>query len=213
MFQNRREAGERLASVMAPLAIGSPIIYALPRGGAPVAAPVALALKAPLDILFVRKIGAPWRPELALGAVVGAEPVLVERNEQILQSLDISEAEFQRLLSKELDEIARRRRRYALPPSQALAGRTAIVVDDGVATGATARVALRCVKSQFPQRLIFATPVGAADAVAEIAKIADEAICLSSPSNFGAVSEFYHEFGQVTDEEVLAAVASCAHAP
>lgn len=210
MFKTRSEAGRRLAERLADYCLRDPVVYALPRGGAPVAVPFAQAAGAPLDLLFVRKIGAPSEPELALGAVVGGEPPTIERNEEIIRAARVPPEEFDRLAALEIEEIAHRRRRYALPPALAVRGRTAVVMDDGVATGATARAALRSLRAEGASRIIFAAPVAPADAIATLKRFADAVVCLLQPADFQAVGAYYEDFGQVSDEQVLEAIASCA---
>src|ERR1700730_6772891 len=159
-FKDRREAGRELAVALSTYSDQKPVILALPRGGVPVAAEVATALKAPLDLILVRKIGGPPHPELAMGAVVdGSEPIIV-RNEDVIALAGIAESDFKAVCDSELAEIERRRRRYlGNRPRAPITGRTAIVIDDGVATGATTRAALRATRARQPRRLVLAVPV------------------------------------------------------
>jgi len=179
-------------------------VFALPRGGAPVAARIAEALEAPLDLVLVRKIGVPFQPELAMGAVAdGGKPITV-RNEDVIAMARVSEEAFEAVRQSELDEIERRRRLYVgsrlRPQAQ---GRIAIVVDDGVATGATTRAALRAVRARHPSKLVLATPVAPPDTLASLKPEADETICLETHEDFGAIGYFYADFRQTSDAEVI----------
>jgi predicted phosphoribosyltransferase len=207
VFADRRDAGRRLAAALAGYADRRPVILALPRGGVPVAAEVAAALGAPLDLVMVRKIGVPWQPELAMGAIVdGAEPVVV-RNEDVLRLSGVSPEEFRAARDAELAEIERRRARYLGDRLRAdPAGRVAIVVDDGIATGATVRAALRAVRKRRPQMLVLAVPVAATDAIDRLRDEADAIVCVEPSRHLMAVGAAYVDFGQTTDAEVLAAL-------
>ena len=207
-FLDRTEAGRRLAGALAAYRRAPVVVLALPRGGVPVAAEIAAALGAELDLLLVRKIGVPHQPELAMGAVAdGASPIIV-RNEEIIALSGVSEAEFEAVRDRELVEIRRRRARYLGDrPRSKLAGRTVIVVDDGVATGATVRAALRAVRAQGPGKLVLATPVAAPDVIEALRPEADEVVCLELHEPFGAIGFFYSDFSQVSDEEVVALLA------
>lgn len=208
IFADRIDAGRRLAAALAAYRPRRPVVLALPRGGVPVAAEIAQALAAPLDLVLVRKIGLPWQPELAIGAVVdGAEPVVV-RNEAILARAGVDEADFQRVCRQELAEIERRKARYIGQRSRAeLAGRSVIVVDDGIATGATMKAALQAVRQRGPAELVLAVPVAPAEAIAELRPEVDALVCLDVPEPFGAIGCFYRDFSQVSDEEVVATLA------
>jgi putative phosphoribosyl transferase len=176
------------------------VILALPRGGVPVAVEVAAALEAPLDLVLVRKIGLPARRELAMGAVVdGAHPIVV-RNEDVIRRAGIGEAEFKTVCDRELAEMERRRERYlGNPPRVEVAGRTVIIIDDGVATGATIRAALRAIRMQRPGRLVLAVH-GCADRCAcRPAAGADHVVCLEDHDVFVAIGLYYAEFRQTTD--------------
>jgi len=203
-FADRRQAGARLAAALDHLRAARPVVLALPRGGVPVAFEVAKALDAPLDLVLVRKIGVPGHEELALGAVVdGAHPQFV-LNEDVAQMTapppDYVEAAQKRALA----EIERRRRLYlgAAEPI-AVKGRVAIVVDDGIATGATMKSALRGVRRQDPDRLVLAAPVAPPSGIAELAAECDEVVTLATPEPFYAVGLYYTDFAQTTDEEVI----------
>jgi predicted phosphoribosyltransferase len=203
-FRDRAEAGRRLATALAHYRDRRAAILALPRGGLPVAAEIAAALAAPLDLIFVRKIGAPFQPELAMGAVVDGAAPLTVRNDDVIGAAGISDAEFAAMRERELMEIRRRRERYlhGRVPLDA-AGRTAIVVDDGVATGATTRAALRAVRQQNPAELVVAVPVGASDTLRALQDEADAIVCLEHHKRFGAIGAYYRDFSQVSDEEVI----------
>lgn len=206
---DRADAGRRLAVRLAGYRDRNPVVLALPRGGVPVAAEIARALGAPLDLVLVRKIGLPWNPELAIGAVVdGTHPVIV-RNEAVIRSTGIGAAEFERACAGEMREIERRRRRYLGGRGPALlGGRAVIVVDDGIATGATMRAALRAIRQHRPAVLVLAVPVAPADALDALRPEADELVCLATPEAFGAVGEFYEDFRQIEDDEVIALLAA-----
>lgn len=210
MFRDRKEAGERLAAALArELASpdtppeAPPVVLALPRGGVPVAFEIARRLEAPLDLVLVRKIGAPMQPELAAGAVVdGAEPVLV-LNDDVVRQAGIGEAELEAAKRRALGEIETRRAAYLGGRAPvAVEGRTAIVVDDGIATGATMRAALRAMRRRRPASLVMAVPVAARDSLAALAGEADRVVCLEAPSWFWAVGAHYQDFRQTSDEEV-----------
>ncbi len=207
-FLDRAEAGRKLARALASYQNQSPVVLALPRGGLPVGAEIAAALHAPLDIVLVRKVGVPYQPELAMGAVVdGGEPITV-RNEDVISAAGVSEREFKDACSRELVEIERRRQLFLGSRRRAeIAGHTAIVTDDGVATGATARAALRAIRKRGPRTLVLAVPVAASDTIAELRSEVDALVCLEAPRRFGAVGSFYADFRQVEDQEVNAILA------
>jgi predicted phosphoribosyltransferase len=210
-FVDRAEAGKRLAVALADYRGERPVILALPRGGVPVAAEIARVLDAPLDLLLVRKIGVPGQPELAMGAVVDGASPLVVRNEDVIQSAGVSPAEFDAVCREEVAEIERRRERYlgGRPPIS-VAGRTVIVVDDGVATGATTRAALRGVRRGKPSRLILAVPVAPDDTLEILRPEVDDLVCLESYAFFGAIGAYYADFNQVSDEAVIADLAAAS---
>ena len=205
LYADRAEAGRLLAEKLADMQLSDPLVLALPRGGVPVGAEIARRLNAPLDIVFVRKLGAPDQPELAVGAVAdGSEPEIV-LNTELVAMLDLDEDYIAEAAKRELAVIERRRLEWAaLRPAVDPAGRTLIVVDDGVATGMTMQVALRQLARRKPARLIAAAPVASREAVAMLRREADDVVCLSSPRRFGSVGSFYRSFLQVTDAEVAA---------
>ncbi|HEY5832855.1 phosphoribosyltransferase [Streptomyces sp.] len=204
-FHDRRQAGQELAARLLDRAadgdLTDPVVLALPRGGVPVAAEVARTLRAPLDVLVVRKIGAPGRPEAGIGAIADDEPPLFD--EQSLRILGLSEDRLAPDVARERTELHRREDAYRHGrPAPDIRGRTVILVDDGLATGVTARAALRHLRRAQPARLILAVPVCAAGAPEALRDEADEVICLHQPRNFHAVGLWYEDFGQVSDREV-----------
>ena len=204
MYQDRREAGRRLAERLLHLKDDHPVVLALPRGGVPVGFEVAAALSAPLDLLLVRKIGVPWQPELAVGAVVDGQQPETFINREVLELLNIPESYVAEEAARQLAEIERRRRLYFEGRRRIeVRDRTAVVVDDGIATGATVRVALRAVRRAAPARLVLATPVAPASTIAALRPEVDEIVCPLIPEDFGALSLHYADFDQVSDDEVI----------
>ena len=208
-FRDRRQAGRELAARLRERrdegALPDPVVLALPRGGVAVAAEVARALDAPLDVLVVRKIGAPFHEEFGVGAMAGdGVPVF---DEDSLLRLGLSESDLAAVVARERAELRRREERYrqGRPPPDTR-GRTVIVDDDGLATGSTARAALRALRARDPGRLVLAVPVGAAEGLALMRSEADEVLCLHEPAAFMAVGQWYEEFDQLTDEDVLDAL-------
>lgn len=204
-FTDRADAGRKLAKALINYRDQQPVILALPRGGVPVAAAVAGAFNAPLDLILVRKIGVPLQPELAMGAVVDGDTPIIVRNDDVIRLAGIDEAEFKAVCDSELAEIERRRRRYLDSRNRVdVGGRTAIVIDDGIATGATTRAALRATRARNPKKLVLAVPVAPTDTVAALRGDADDVVCLEEHEFFGAIGLYYADFAQVADEEVIA---------
>jgi predicted phosphoribosyltransferase len=203
-FKNRHEAGQKLAATLAGYANAQAVVLALPRGGVPVAAEIATALRAALDLVLVRKIGVPQQPELAMGAVVDGGHPLIVRNDDVIALARIDQAEFEAVCRRELAEIERRRQRYlgSRRPID-VADRVAIVVDDGIATGATTRAVLRATRMRHPRRLVLAVPVAPTESLAAMREEADEVVCLEDYESFGAIGYYYADFRQVSDQEVI----------
>jgi predicted phosphoribosyltransferase len=198
-----RQLGDRLATVLGPLEPDAGVVLGLPRGGVVVAAEVARRLGLPLDAFVVRKLGLPWHPELAMGAI--ASGGVVVRNEPVIVRARVRPDDVAEVVATERAELDRRERAYrGHRPPLSPAGRIALVVDDGLATGATARAALRAVRAQGPSRLVLAVPVAPRDAAETLGADCDELVCLAQPRPFGAVGRHYREFAATTDDEVRA---------
>ncbi|MDJ0389514.1 phosphoribosyltransferase family protein [Roseomonas sp. E05] len=210
-FTDRAEAGRSLARRLAALHLPRPVIYALPRGGVPVAAEIAAALAAPLDLILVRKIGAPFQPELALGAVAEGEAPEAVLNPDIIAVTGADEAFIAAAQAREMAEIERRRQLYlAGRPRPDPQGCSAVVVDDGLATGATARAALHALRRRDPAQIILAVPVASPDTLAALRAEADTVVCLREASLFHGVGGFYEDFHQLADEEVIRTLDAAA---
>jgi putative phosphoribosyl transferase len=204
-FRDRREAGRLLAERLRPLQALDPVVLALPRGGVPVAFEVAQALHAPLDLVLVRKIGAPGHEEYAIGAVVDGTPPQTVRNDAVIAALRVPDSYIAEETTRQVAEIARRRAAYLGSRSTTrVRGRTAILVDDGIATGATVRAALLGLAQARPARLALAVPVAPHEVLAELRPLVDELHCLLAPDPFHAVGLFYDDFSQTADKEVVA---------
>jgi predicted phosphoribosyltransferase len=201
-FADRREAGRLLAARLLDERDEDPVVVALPRGGVPVAREIAPALGAPLEILAVRKLGAPHNPEYGIGAV--AEDGTGVIDSEAIEILRIGNRTVEEIVARETEELHRRVLAYrgARPPLE-LRGRTAIVVDDGVATGVTDTAALRAVRKQGPRRTILAVPVCAPDSLRRLRREADEIVCLQTPELLYGVGQWYRDFSQVSDDEVI----------
>lgn len=210
MFADRGEAGMELARRLLPMLGARPVVLALPRGGVPVAAKIAEALDAPLGLMLVRKIGVPGHRELAVGAIAGPDGRDIVINHDVAAMVGLDEREIERLAEPERAELRRRQNLYLrgrIP--LVLSDRTVILVDDGIATGATAKAALLAISRAKPRRIVLAVPVASADAIAALRSFADEIVCLDVPDEFYAVGAHYLDFLQVEDAEVLSILASC----
>ncbi len=207
VFEDRRDAGRQLAAQLQRFVGERPIIFALPRGGVPVAVEVARALDAPLDLLTVRKLGAPQHPEFAIGAV--AEDGTAVVNEPVARHIGVTQEEFARILDREQRELRRRMERFrdGWGPID-VQGRTVIVVDDGLATGLSDLVAVRALRNRGAARIVVAAPVGSREAITMLGNEADEVVCVTSPRNLLGVGRWYVDFSPVSDEEVLALLAA-----
>jgi len=204
MFKDRVEAGRLLGERLLAYKGKEIVVFAIPRGGVIVAYEVATMLDCPLDLIVPRKIGAPLQPELAIGAVAHDGTIVL--NHQLVETLGISESYINEEAKRQIQEIERRMRKYRgeKRPYLTLKGKTVILVDDGIATGATVRAAILSLRKQEPASVIIAVPVGPSDTVESLGKEADEVVCLESPEDFYAIGQFYEEFPQASDEEVIA---------
>ena len=204
LFQDRTDAGRWLARALVKYKAHRPVVLALPRGGVPVAAEVAAALDAPLDLVLVRKIGVPSRPELAMGAVTdGGSPTII-RNSEIIELCGVSERKFDAVCKEELGEIERRRKRYLGDRARTeVKGEVVIVVDDGIATGATTLAAVRAIRERKPKELVLAVPVAPLDTIEKLRAEVDDIVCLETPGDLGAIGYFYRDFHQVSDDGVI----------
>lgn len=204
LFIDRRDAGERLAEAVKALSLVDPVVLALPRGGVPVGFEVAKALNCPLDILIVRKIGAPGHEEYGIGALVdGAAPQVVI-DELAARMVGADQDYIDRAIRHELVEIERRRSAYRTGPPSALKGRSVIVVDDGIATGGTIRAALKALAKAEAGAIILAVPLAPRDVLTALRPLCDQIVCLSTPEPFHAVGVHYRDFTQTQDAEVVA---------
>ena len=209
-FRDRCDAGRRLAAELQQVTLNDPIILGLPRGGIPVAYEVASALHAPLDVMVVRKLGAPFQPELAIGAIASGNVRVI--NEDLVASIwGLDESVIDEIAARESVELERRERLYRGDrPMPNLEQRDVVLVDDGLATGATMRAAVEAVRARQPSKIIVAVPTGSEDAVRSIGRISDRVICLDTPAFFHAVGQSYRRFDQTTDEEVRELLESAA---
>jgi putative phosphoribosyl transferase len=208
-FADRRGAGRALAERLAGHADTDAVVLGLPRGGVVVAAEVATALGATLDVVVVRKVGVPWQPELAMGAIAAVDSdVETVRQETVLRHVQVDDETFSRARESEVQELRRREAAYRQGrPAPTLAGRSVIVVDDGLATGSTMRAAVAAVRRQGPSRLTVAVPVASPRGCAEFEAAGDDVVCLWAPESFSAVGEGYEDFRATTDDEVREALA------
>lgn len=212
-FVDRSAAGRALAKALASKKLVDPVVLALPRGGVPVAAEIAKVLKAPLDIVLVRKIGVPYQRELAVAAVVDGDRPEVVINEDVARLADIPSGYIEAQVKRELEEIERRRKAYLQGRERApLQGRTIILVDDGIATGASVRAALKALRRKKPKALVLAIPVAPIETVDEMRNDVDDIVCLRTPEPFFAIGVHYVDFHQMSDEEVVSLLAVQADA-
>jgi putative phosphoribosyl transferase len=213
-FADRQAAGQTLARALVNKQFIDPVVLALPRGGVPVAVEIARALGAPLDLVLVRKIGVPFQPELAAAAVVdGGEPEIVV-NDDVVTLTGVTQEYIDEEAKRQLAEIERRRQAYLQGRARVpLEGRTLILVDDGIATGASVRAALKALRRRQPKALILAVPVAPAEAVEALRAEVDELICLETPEPFYAIGIHYLDFRQLSDEDVVSALASAQTSP
>jgi len=202
LFRDRVDAGQRLAKRLESYCNASPVVFAIPRGGVPVGAEIARGLGAELDVVVARKLGAPFHAELAIGAVTADGERFL--NQDIISQLQIDDAYLERITKEQGEEASRREQlfRGGRPPVD-IKGRTALLVDDGLATGATMRAAARSLRKREPGRLVVAVPVGSPEACRALLNDADEVICLAQPDPFYAIGLYYEHFEQVEDAEVL----------
>ncbi|MER9845447.1 phosphoribosyltransferase [Mesorhizobium australicum] len=211
MFSDREDAGVKLGLELSRLQLHRPVVLALPRGGVPVAVEVAKALNAPLDLLIVRKVCAPGNPELAVAAIVDGDPGEVVLNREIVETYGLNDDALRVLIANERPELERRRVAYRgknIPMS--IAGRTAIIVDDGAATGTTMKIAIRALKRRSPREIVVAVPVSPQETVAALEQEADRVVCLSQPGQFRALGHHYLRFPQLSDSDVVAAMDEAA---
>lgn len=201
-FRDRRDAGCRLAEALRAWALERPLVLGLPRGGVPVAYEVARALRAPLDVWVVRKIGVPWHPELGVGAV--AEGGFLYLDDEMIRGVGLTRDEVEGIVELKQREVEERARMFRNGrPSPVLRDRTVILVDDGIATGGTVRVAIRAISAQRPRSIVLAVPVASPDTLAELASEVDRTVCLLEPTPLSAIGLWYADFTQVSDDEVL----------
>ncbi|MEX0408229.1 phosphoribosyltransferase [Aquibium sp. LZ166] len=211
MFSDRAEAGKALGSELAKMDLHDAIVLALPRGGVPVAAAIADLLNAPLDLVIVRKVGAPGNPELAVAAIVDGNPPDVVLNREIIEAYGLAEEEIDALVKDERPELERRRNAYrGKRKVLSVRDKTVIVVDDGAATGTTMKVALRALRRRQPRSIVVALPVAPPDTCIELESEADAVVCLSQPPSFRALSQHYRDFRQLSDAEVTQALHDAA---
>jgi putative phosphoribosyl transferase len=213
IFANRAEAGRALARQLRGYTNRDDVIVlALPRGGVPVAAEVAMALHAPLDLLMVRKLGVPWQEELAMGAIASGGALYVDR--RLMREADVTEPEFEQVLAEARLELARRETLYRAGQTPFdVTARIAIVVDDGMATGATLHAAARALRSRAPAKIVAALPVAPSDGRARLGDAIDEYVCAMTPRVFFSVGQFYQDFAEVSDDDVRALLASIPKPP
>jgi putative phosphoribosyl transferase len=209
-FRDRQDAGQQLAGELRDFAKDSPLVLALPRGGVPVAFEVARALGAELDVWVVRKLGVPWHQELGVGAVAEGGQVFVSR--EIIEQVGLTGLELAQITETKRREVAERVRKFRGDrPRPLLQGRTVILVDDGIATGGTARAAIEAIRSEAPKKLVLAVPVAAPDSLSALGTLVDRVVCLLTPTDLHAIGLWYDDFTQVPDEEVIRLLERSRH--
>lgn len=202
-FRDRKDAGVRLGKALAGRPLERPIVIGLPRGGVPVAAEVAAALGAPLDVWVVRKLGVPIQPELGMGAIAEGPSLVLDRD--MVEAAEVTDEEVMAVVRREADEVRRRVQLFrGGRPAPEVRGRTVVLVDDGIATGGTARAAVRGLRKRGATRIVLAVPVGAPDTLATLRQEADDVVCLHAPEDLMAIGIWYERFEQVANEEVVA---------
>ena len=208
-FSDRLDAGRQLAAAVKAKAYADPVVLALPRGGVPVALEVARTVDAPLDLVLVRKIGVDFQPELAAAAVVDGEHLEIVVNKDVIEAAHVSQSYIDSQVQAKLAEINARRELYLKDRARAaIQGRAAIVVDDGIATGASIRAALHALRRKKPARLVLAVPVAPAETLTMLQDEVDDIICLATPEPFYAIGAHYADFRQVPDDQVVALLAA-----
>jgi putative phosphoribosyl transferase len=213
-FRDRIDAGQRLGGALREYRDKHPVVLALPRGGVVVAAEVAKALDAPLDVILVRKIGVPRQEELAMGAVVDGDPPITVRNDKVIRSAHVRQKQFDKVRSCELAEIERRRQRYLGTRDHIdIKDRIVIIIDDGIATGATMRAALHALRLREAMQIVIAVPVAPPETLAALRENADAVLCLEEYPFLGSIGAYYDDFRQISDAEVITALAQCSVVP
>lgn len=207
IFEDRAGAGQQLAKELQKTSRSNVMLIALPRGGVSIAAPIASALKTPIEVLFVRRLGAEFNPELGIGAIVEGNPPQTFLNQELVRVLKVSDSYIEEEKKKQLDVMRAQQKLFRAGQDRPhVAGKSVILVDDGIATGSTIHAALKGLRSEKPAKLTLAVPVAPPETIAELKKEVDEVICLLTPAEFQAVGQFYRHFPRLEDSEVLSAL-------